>query len=96
MPEFGNQLNVICLESQAFYELVEEVVHRMKEQQNIQHDKWINDDEAMKMLRISSRTTLQKLRDEGSIRFSQPTRKLILYDRDSILEYLETHAKDTF
>jgi len=50
----------------------------------------------MQLLRITSRTTLQKLRDEGSIRFSQPTRKLILYDRDSILQYLENHAKDTF
>lgn len=96
MPEFGNQLNVICLESQAFYALVEEVVGRMKEQQKIQHDKWISDEEAMKMLRINSKTTLQKLRDEGNIRFSHPTRKLILYDRDSILEYLEAHAKDTF
>jgi Helix-turn-helix domain len=96
MPEFGNNLNVICLESEAFYALVEEVVDRMKDKKDIQHDKWISDEEAMQMLRISSRTTLQKLRDEGAIRFSQPTRKLILYDRDSILEYLETHAKDTF
>lgn len=96
MSEFGNNLNVICLESQAFYALVEEVVGRMKEQQKIQHDKWISDEEAMKMLRINSKTTLQKLRDEGNIRFSHPTRKLILYDRDSILEYLEAHAKDTF
>ena len=96
MSETGSNFNVICLESQAFYALVEEVVGRMKEQQNIQYDKWISDEEAMKMLRISSKTTLQKLRDEGAIRFSQPTRKLILYDRDSIWEYLETHAKDTF
>ena len=96
MPEFGNNLNVIYLESQAFYALVEEVVERLKDQNDIQHDKWISDEEAMRLLRISSKTTLQKMRDEGAIRFSQPTRKLILYDRDSILEYLETHAKDTF
>lgn len=96
MSEFNNKLNIICLESQAFYELIEEVVYRMKEQQNIQHDKWISDKEAMNILRISSKTTLQKLRDKGNIRFSQPNRKLILYDRNSILEYLETNAKDTF
>jgi len=96
MSEFESRLDVICLESQAFYALIEEVVDRMKDQQNIHYDKWISDEEAMQMLRISSRTTLQKLRDEGTIRFSQPTRKLILYDRESILEYLETHAKETF
>ena len=96
MSEFGSNLNVICLESEAFYALVEEVVDRMKEKSGSEQDKWISDEEAMQLLRITSRTTLQKLRDEGSIRFSQPTRKLILYDRDSILQYLEAHAKDTF
>jgi len=96
MAEFGSNLNVICLESEAFYALVESVVDRMKDNTNDQPDKWISDKEAMTMLRITSKTTLQKLRDEGAIRYSQPTRKLILYDRDSILEYLETHAKNTF
>jgi hypothetical protein len=96
MSEFENRLDVICLESQAFYALVEEVVDRIKDQQNTQHDKWISDTEAMKILGISSKTTLQRFRDEGSIRFTQPSRKIILYDRDSILEFLEKHAKDTF
>ena len=96
MPEFGNTLNVICLESEAFYALVEEVVERMSDKTPAPLDTWISDEEAMRMLRVTSRTTLQKLRDGGAIRFTQPTKKLILYDRDSILEYLEAHAKDTF
>jgi hypothetical protein len=96
MSAFTNNLNVICLESQAFYALVEEVVGRLKEKQGIQHDKWIEGAAAMKLLRVTSPSTMQKLRDEGSIRFTQPSRKLILYDRDSILEYLEAHAKETF
>jgi hypothetical protein len=89
-------LEVICLESEAFYALVEEVVDRLKEKQGIAHDKWIDDEEAMSLLRISSKTTLQKYRDEGFIRFSQPSKKLILYDRDSIHEFLEKNSKDTF
>ncbi|RYZ84994.1 MAG: DNA-binding protein, partial [Proteobacteria bacterium] len=48
------------------------------------------------LLKIKSKTTLQKLRDEGKIRFSQPQKKLILYDRDSINTYLEQNAKKTF
>jgi hypothetical protein len=56
----------------------------------------VNDAEAMKRLHIKSKTTLQKLRDKGKIRFSQHLRKNILYDLDSIYEYLEKHAKDTF
>ena len=84
------------MEDEAFYALVEQVVQRVKEAQNIKEDKWVSGEEAMQKLRISSKTTLQKPRDEGKIRFSQPEKKMILYDVDSIYEYLEKHAKDTF
>lgn len=89
-------MNVICLEEPAFYALVEQVIKRVKERNGIKEDKWISPDEAMLKLRISSKTTLQKLRDEGKIRFSQPEKKLILYDVDSLYQYLEKHAKETF
>ena len=89
-------MEVICLEDETFYALVERVVQRIKESNGAKEDKWISPEEAMKKLRISSKTTLQKFRDEGKIRFSQPEKKLILYDVDSIYEYLEKHAKDTF
>jgi hypothetical protein len=89
-------MNVICLQDDAFYALIDEVVARIREKQSIQQDKWISSEEAMKMLRISSKTTLQKMRDEGRIRFSQPEKKIILYDVDSINEYLNKHAKETF
>ena len=89
-------MEVICLEDKALMALVEEVVQRLKEKNNITEDKWISKTEAMKKLRISSSTTLQRLRDTGAIRFSQPERKIILYDIDSINEYLNKHAKETF
>ncbi len=89
-------MEVICLQDQAFYELINEVVNRIKEKQGIQKDKWISGEEAMQKLRITSKTTLQKMRDEGKIRFSQPEKKIILYDTDSIDEYLDKHTKETF
>lgn len=89
-------MQVICLEDTAFYALVEQVVTRIKEKQAIKEDKWISPDEAMNKLRITSKTTLQELRDKGEIRFSHPRKKVILYDTDSINEYLERHAKNTF
>lgn len=89
-------MEVICLQDEAFYALVERVVERIKEKQNKTADKWLSGDEAMKILRITSKTTLQKLRDEGKIRFSQPEKKIILYDMDSISQYLNKHAKSTF
>ncbi len=89
-------MEVICLENEAFYTLIEEVVLRLKEKNNINEDKWISGEEVMQKMRIKSKTTLQRLRDEGRIRFTQPDKKNILYDVDSINEYLEKHAKEPF
>jgi hypothetical protein len=89
-------MEVICLQDEAFYALIDRLVERIREKESINHNKWISGDEAMKMLRISSKTTLQKLRDEGKIRFSQPEKKIILYDLDSLHAYLEKHTRSTF
>ena len=89
-------MKVICLEDKAFYTLVEQVVARLKESSGQLQDKWVSDEQAMQLLNIKSRTTLQKLRDEGRIRFSQPQKKIILYDRESINTYLEQNARNTF
>ncbi len=64
MAEFGSRLEVICLESDAFYALVDEVVARLKDKHNAPLDKWIDDEEAMRLLRVSSKTTMQKYRDD--------------------------------
>lgn len=89
-------MEVIVIETEAFYELIKEVVKRLKEPE-VNPVKWLNPEQAMARLHIKSKTTLQKLRDEGKIRFSQPLKKrVILYDADSINEYLETYAKGTF
>ena len=90
-------MDVICLETEAFYALVEEVVARIREKDEIEEDKWIVGDQVMEMLGIKSRATLQKLRDQGKIRFSQPPQKrIILYDRESVMKYIETHVNETF
>jgi hypothetical protein len=89
-------MEVICLEDKAFYTLIEQVVERLKISEATQTEKWISDDQAMQLLNIKSKTTLQKLRDEGKVRFSQPQKKIILYDRASLDEYLEKNARETF
>ena len=89
-------MEVICLEDTAFYRLLEEVVRRLKVEKGIKEDKWISGEEAMRRLNIKSKTSLQKLRDTGAFRFSQPEKKHILYDSDSINEYLDKHAQNTF
>ncbi|MBK6484048.1 MAG: hypothetical protein IPG01_13170 [Chitinophagaceae bacterium] len=40
-------MEVICLENEAFYALIEEIVQRLKEKNNIIEDKWISGEEAL-------------------------------------------------
>lgn len=89
-------MQVICLEDEAFYALIDKVIERINEKQKNSTELWVSGEEAMKMLRITSKTTLQKLRDEGKIRFSQPEKKIILYDLSSIHDYLNKNAHETF
>jgi len=89
-------MEVICLQDEAFYSMIDKVVEYIKFKHEVKEDKWISGEEAMKKLRITSRTTLLKFRDEGKIRFSQPEKRIILYDNDSINQFLEKHSRDTF
>lgn len=89
-------MEVICLQEEAFYILVEEVVERLKEEHNVRNDKWVSPERAMELLNIKSKTTLQNLRDTGSITYTQPQKKIILYDYESIMDYLNKHKKEKF
>ena len=89
-------MKVVCLQEEAFYALFDKVVEHIEAKRKDEPAKWIDGDEAMFLLKIKSTTTLRKLRDEGKIRFSQPQKKIILYDRLSINDYIEEHARETF
>ena len=89
-------MQVVCLQEEAFYALFEKVVEHLEDKFKQEPRKWVDGDEAMSMLNISSKTILQKLRDTGKIRFSQLQPRIILYDRNSIDDYLESHAQETF
>ena len=75
-----------------FSNFLDTLVARLKSELGAKRDKWVDGEEAMRYMRITSKTTLQKLRDTGAIRFSQPMPKHLLYDLDSIDEYLNRHA----
>jgi hypothetical protein len=89
-------MKVIVIQEEAFYALIDIVVRHVKDKLPVKEDKWISGEEAMKKLRITSKATLQKFRDEGKIRFSHPERRIILYDSESINAYLEKHARGRF
>ena len=57
---------------------------------------WITQAEVKDLMSIKSSTTIQGLRDKGLIEFTSPMKKLILYKKSSVLEYLEKHSHKTF
>jgi len=88
-------MSVVVPDGESPDNFVQKLVTEIKGQlQAAPHRKWIDGGEAMDLLGIKSKTALQKLRDEGKIRFSQPQPRIILYDRDSIEQYIEKHAKE--
>lgn len=93
----GIYMNVICIEEKAFQGLLDRVFEYVESKmEQDTPSKWMDKKEAMQALRIKSVTTLQKLRDEGKIRFSQPEKKHIVYDGNSINQYFETHVLEPF
>ena len=90
-------MEVIVIESEAFEQLkleikqyVKQALKELLEEKNLAENKeWITVEEAMKLLPYKSKTTWQKLRDNGTIEISQSHgSRTILYSRKSINNYL--------
>ena len=88
---FVLKMERINMEQTDFTRMIEGIVEQIVKKYNAPLDRWIDGEECMRLLRISSTTTLQKLRDQQAITFSQPMKKVILYDRLSVEAYLEKH-----
>jgi hypothetical protein len=93
-------MNVIVLDSEAFEQLKQEFKGYVKQalnefirEKNIaETSEWITIEEAMKLLPYKSKTTWQKLRDNGIIEISQsPGSRTILYSKKSIQKYLNNN-----
>lgn len=66
MSDFLNKSEIICLDTEIFKSMVKELAMEIREDDQ---DPWIDDQETMRLLRISSKTTFQKYRDTGKIDF---------------------------
>lgn len=88
-------MEIIIFEEEAYWKHINEVLQRLKDSQK-EEKKWINEAEAMELLGVRSKSEMWKMRTTGKIRYSQPSRKIIRYDKQSILKYLDDHAKNEF
>jgi len=91
-------MNVIVLDSEAFEQLKREfrgyvkqaVADVLADKKVAENSDWIALAEAQKLLPFKSKTSWQKLRDTGTIKFTQFGRK-IMYSKKSIIDYLNSN-----
>ncbi|WP_185096857.1 helix-turn-helix domain-containing protein [Roseivirga seohaensis] len=91
----GGTMEVIVIESKAFEELLNQLVEKLQPTEK-ELNKWIDGKEAMEILHITAKSTLQKMRDNGEIEFSKINDRTILYNRFSIEEFIESKKSKTF
>jgi len=88
-------MDVIVIDSEAYKMLLSEITKTVKDTvKEVAHPRsdWIGEKEAMVLLGVKSKTTLQNLRDSQEFKFSKHGR-IIRYSRESILEFLERNSK---
>ena len=93
-PPADQKMDLICMDPRVFRMMFEELVEKVKQAKSEPEDPWVSTEEALQLLRISSKTTLKKFCDEGHIKTSQLTNKLVLYQRKSILAFIEKRSKN--
>lgn len=89
-------MDIIVLEKEAFEKLIDELTLCVIEnvERHYKQEDWIGEAEAKRLLGIrgKGRSSLQKLRDNLNIEFSQFGR-IIRYSRRSILKFLEENRR---
>jgi hypothetical protein len=85
---------IFLTDEESIYLLAKKITDRLMEEKENKKE-WLTLIEVKALLGVKSSTTIQKLRDNSSIRFCKFGRK-ILYDRMSITEYLEKNVSETF
>ena len=80
----------IIIEKPEFQKLLDYTFDYLADKVEHPQPEWLTSDQVMSFLGCRP-STLQRLRNEGEIIFSQISKKHILYQRESILMYLESH-----
>ena len=86
------QLDVICLETEAYYKLLGEVIDLVKSQNQKEED-WVDRDQALSILKVGT-STLQTYRDQNLIRVSRLSKKHLMYYRPSLIKLLENNVQN--
>lgn len=88
-------IRVITISEDELYQIIETIIERLQPQGSMELPKWLSPEKTLEYLNCG-KTTLQALRNSGTVKYTQYRRSKILYEKKSLDSYLETHAKNTF
>ena len=94
--DYNGNTQFIMIETDALYQLIKTVMTTVKKEMKKKPEDWIDEVEAKEILGVSSKSTMQRFRDEDRICYAMVTNKNIKYSRKSILQYLETKSNKQY
>ena len=93
-------MNVIVIDTEAFYKLLDEQKRIIKEafkelklEAQTKPSDLVSWEDALKILPYRSKTKWQELRDQGLIDFVNIGKRKILYSKQSLLNYIQAKKK---
>lgn len=76
--------------------LADLIILRLEKRLLANEERWISIQDVMKILHIKSKTTIIDMTSRGLLRYTRINAKTLLYDRDSVNEYIEKNVKGRF
>ncbi|MCW3127766.1 MAG: hypothetical protein JWO03_3424 [Bacteroidetes bacterium] len=76
--------------------LADMIINHIEKRIALRREEWIDIQEVMQLLKVSSKSTIQTLRDTGQLTISRINSKTILYSRLSVEDYIKKNIKPQY
>lgn len=94
LDEFNNPKLILQMDEEQFYHFLEKLYQKIKAE-HTELPKNVGEAVALKTLGLKSKTSLWKLRSEGKITYFKMG-KIILYEYQSLMDYINEHKQSKF
>lgn len=96
MKELGELKQTLILgDQETFFKLLDVFYKRIKEENSLDGEEFLSEIEAMKMLKITSKSTMFSYRANG-LPFHQIGRKVLIYKRSDLEAFINRHRVEGF
>jgi len=86
---------ILLLSKEDLIEALIQFAKEIEENKTIPNE-WLTVEQTKKMLNIRSNTTLFKYKNEGKLSYAMPSPKILLFERKSVLEFLNNIKQNSF